>query len=104
MPSVVVKDDKTKLAMVKIAPSKGVQEYAVEFVKRFVKQLGYDAIIVKSDSEPSISALAEAVRRERSERGDCRGGVTCRWSPGERRGGKCGEERAKPVPGVEERT
>jgi hypothetical protein len=37
-PIVVVKDDKTKMVMAKVAPSKGVREYAVELVRRFVEQ------------------------------------------------------------------
>jgi hypothetical protein len=37
-PIVVVKDDKTKLAMAKVVPSKGVQEYTIEVVIKFVEQ------------------------------------------------------------------
>ncbi len=39
MPIIVLKDDKTKLVMAKVVPSKGVQEYAVEVVRKFVEQL-----------------------------------------------------------------
>ena len=66
MPIIVVKDDKTKLVMAKVAPSKGGQEYAVELVRKFVEQLGRNKVIVKSDNEPAILALKEAVRRETS--------------------------------------
>ncbi len=40
MPIIVVKDNKTKTLMVKAAPSKDVQECAVEVVRKFVEQLG----------------------------------------------------------------
>ncbi len=66
MPIIVVKDDKTKLVMAKVVPSTGLQEYAVDAVRKFVEQLGYNKIIMKSDSEPAILALKEAVRRETS--------------------------------------
>jgi hypothetical protein len=41
MPIIVVKDDKTKLVMEKIVPNRGVQEYAVEVVRKSAEQLGY---------------------------------------------------------------
>ncbi len=41
MPIIVVKDHKTRMVMAKVVPSKGVQECAVEVVRKFVKQLGY---------------------------------------------------------------
>ncbi len=49
----------------KVVPSKGVHVYTVEVVRRFVEQLGYDRLRLKSDGEPAILALREAVRRER---------------------------------------
>ncbi len=61
MPIVVVKDDKTKL----VTPSKGVQVYRVEVVRKLVEQLGYNKVIINSDNEPAILALKEAVGRER---------------------------------------
>ncbi len=66
MPIIVVKNKKTKMALAKVAPSKGVQEYALEAVRKFVEQLGYSKAIMKSDDEPAILALEEAVRREAS--------------------------------------
>ena len=48
-PTVVAKDNKTKMAIAKVAPSKGVQEYAVEVVRKFVEQLRYDKVIMISD-------------------------------------------------------
>ncbi len=64
MPIVVVKGSKTKMIMAKAEPSKGVENYAVEVAKRAVECLGYSKIIMRSDNEPAILALREAVRRE----------------------------------------
>ncbi len=72
MPIIVVKDNKTKIVMAKAVPSKGVQEYAVEVAWKFVELLGYNRVILKSDSEPATLALRD--RRER---------VTCRRSSSE---------------------
>ncbi len=62
MPIVVVNDNKTKMMMANVVPSKGVQEYAVEVVRRSVEQLGCNKVIMKSPNEPKILALREAVR------------------------------------------
>ena len=64
MPIVVAKDSKTKMIMARVVPSKGVDSYAVETVKKMVERLGHRKIIMKSDNEPAILALKEAVRRE----------------------------------------
>ncbi len=50
----MVKDDKTKLVMAKVAPSKGVQKYAVEVVRNFEGQAGYSKVIVKSGNVLAI--------------------------------------------------
>ncbi len=42
MPIIVVKGDKTKMMMANLLLSKGVQEYAVEVVRKFVEQWGYN--------------------------------------------------------------
>ncbi len=49
-----VKDDKTKLAMAKVAPSEGAQKCAVEVVRKFAEHLRYNRVIVKSDNESAI--------------------------------------------------
>ncbi len=51
------------MMMAKAVPNKGAHEYAVEVVRRFVEQVGYNKAILKSDNEPAILALKEAVRR-----------------------------------------
>ncbi len=43
-----------------------MNEYAVEVVRRFVEKLDYNEVTLKSDKEPAILALKEAVRRETS--------------------------------------
>ncbi len=101
MPIIVVEDNKTKMVMAKVVTSNGLQEFAVEVVRRFVEQLGYPSVIMKSDNELATFALKEAVRRE-ADRGDCHGGGTGWRPPGKRSGGEPCEERARPAPGVEE--
>ncbi len=64
MPIVVVKESKTKMIVAKSVPSKGVENYAVEAVKRAVERLGHRRLIVSSDNELAILALKEAVRRD----------------------------------------
>ena len=64
MPTVVMRDSKTRMVMAKIVPSKGVNNYAVEVTKKFMEQLGYGRVVLRSDNEPAILALKEAVRRE----------------------------------------
>ncbi len=64
MPIIVATDNRTKMIIARVAPSKGVDRYAVETVKNVVERFGYRKIVMKSDSEPAILALKEAVRRE----------------------------------------
>ncbi len=54
------------MIMASVVPNKGLREYAVEVFRRFVGQLGYKKAILKSDNEPAILSLKEAVRRETS--------------------------------------
>lgn len=44
-------------------PIKGVDEYAVQVLAHHVDQSGHTKLIFKSDNEPAILALNEAVRR-----------------------------------------
>ena len=64
MPIIVAKDNRTKMITARVVPSKGLDSYAVQSVKRMIERLGYKKIIMKSDNEPAILALKEAVRRE----------------------------------------
>jgi hypothetical protein len=88
------------MVMAKVMPSKGVQEYAVEVVRKFVEQLGYNKAIVKSDSEPSTLVFKEAVRREASVE-IVMEETPVGEPPGERSGGEYREECEGPAPGVE---
>ncbi len=63
-PIVVAKDNKTKTIMARIAPSNEAESYGVETVDMMVERLGYRKLIMRSDDEPAILALKEAVRRE----------------------------------------
>ncbi len=54
-----------RVKKVKVVPSKGVENYAAEVVKKMIEQLGYRKVILRSDNEPAIWALKEAVKRER---------------------------------------
>ncbi len=62
VPIIVAKDNKTKMIMERFVPSKGVESYAVETVKKMVERLGHKRIIMKSDDEPATLALKEAMR------------------------------------------
>ncbi len=62
VPIVVAKDNQTKAIVASFVPSKALDSYAVETVKKMVKRLGHRKIITRSDNEPAILALKEAVR------------------------------------------
>ena len=95
MPIIATKDSKTKMIMAKVVASKGVENYAVEVVKKMIEQLGYRKVILRSDNELAILALNEAVRRERC--GDIVGASSCWRSSSKWVGGKCDQERPGPV-------
>ena len=50
-----------------MVPKKGVDAHAVKMMGREIKLSGYSKMILKSDQEPAIRELIEAVKRERSE-------------------------------------
>ena len=64
MPTLVIKDSRKKMIVSKVVPRKGVVDYAVGTLKKAIEQLGYKKIVLKSDNEPAILALKEAVRKE----------------------------------------
>ncbi len=59
----VLKDEKTKMIVAKVAPSKSMDARTVDSARKALEQLGHRRIILKSDSEPAILALKEAVKR-----------------------------------------
>ena len=52
----------------RVVPQKGVHPYAVKNTAADIALLGHPEIVFKSDAEPSIVALKEAVKMERHER------------------------------------
>ena len=50
-----------------VVPKKGVDPYAVEAVGREINNSGFNRVLVKSDQEPAIRALLEAVKNERGD-------------------------------------
>ena len=61
----VVKEMKTKADSAFMAPSKELDEYLVKVVADFMSACGCGRAILKSDGEPSIVALQEAVKNAR---------------------------------------
>ncbi len=61
MPILLAADNRTRMITATVAPSKGVVLRAVDVSKRMVEQLGRKKAIMRSDNEPAILALKEAV-------------------------------------------
>ena len=68
LPIIVGINRKDKGAFAHMVPSKGHDAHAIKMVAREIKLAGYNKLILKSDQEPSIKELIEAVKRERSEK------------------------------------
>ncbi len=64
MPIVVMKEDRTKVVLAKVVPSKGVDGYAVGEMRKAREKHGPKKRIMRSDNEPAMLALKEAVRKE----------------------------------------
>ena len=67
MPMLVLKDSRTKVTLARVVPKKGRDQYAIERLQKDIANLGYKKMILKSDNEPAIVALKEAVKREREQ-------------------------------------
>ena len=67
MPILVLKDSRSKLALARVVPKKGRDQYAIERLQKDIANLGFIEMISKSDNEPAIIALKEAVKRERDQ-------------------------------------
>ena len=50
-----------------MVPEKGACEYAIKAVSREIQNAGHNRIIIKSDQEPAIKELLQAVKRESAE-------------------------------------
>ena len=73
MPTLVARDINhgnigTGMLFARLVPAKGVNPYAVKSLAKDIAALGYTELVLKSDGEPAISALKQAVRMERHER------------------------------------
>ena len=64
MPFMVVKDRKSKKMWAFIVKEKGVNPYAVKKLAKILSGTGYRRVILKSDQEPAVMSLKEAVKRE----------------------------------------
>jgi hypothetical protein len=67
LPILVGIDRRTKWIFAHMVPSKGLDAHAIKMMQREVRLSGYSRMILKSDQEPSILALLEAVKREKGE-------------------------------------
>jgi hypothetical protein len=97
-PIIVAKDNKTKMIMARVVPSKGLDSHAVETVRNMGERLGYKKIIMRRDNEPAILALTfkQAERRERERCGESIGGRAS-WRPSGKRVSKRRQESAGPI-------
>ena len=67
MPIMVVKDRESRWVAARVVPKKGRDPHAVRELGRIIGYLGYKRVILKSDQEPAIKDMKEAVRAERAE-------------------------------------
>ena len=51
-----------------VVPQKGIHPYAVKSLSNAIALLGHSEFVLRSDGEPSIVALKQAVKLERHER------------------------------------
>ena len=63
MPVLVARDRRSKALFTHLVPSKGVEHlYPEQALCRDIRFLAYPEVVVKSDQEPAIKAVAEAVK------------------------------------------
>lgn len=63
MPVLIMRDRQSKTLQTLLVPSKGVEHfYPEQALCRGIKLLGYPSLVLKSDQEPAIKAVAEAVK------------------------------------------
>ena len=67
LPILVGVDRRTKWFSAHMLCAKGPFAHAVKMVQRKLRLSGYSRMILKSDQQPSILALLEAVKREKGE-------------------------------------
>jgi len=64
MPILVMHDRASKTIFADVVPATGLNPYAVARMKANLESLGYKRVVIKTDQEPAIMALKEAVVRE----------------------------------------
>ena len=62
LPGLQVKDEHSGTVWSSVVPAQGVDQYAINFVMACLNECGYTRVIMKSDDEPAIKALKEAVK------------------------------------------
>ena len=67
MPIIVGVQRKRKGIFAHMVTSKGHNAHAIKMVSREIRLTGYNRMIIKTDQEPAIKEVVEAVRRERPE-------------------------------------
>ena len=63
MPTIVIKDSKSKVSWARVLKRKGVEVYSVKVLSKFLSLMGYKRIIMRSDNEPAILALKEELKK-----------------------------------------
>ena len=61
-PLVAIQDDESGMLRSAVLKQKGVEEYSIAVLQKFIEMLGYKKIIVKTDDEPAIVALKREVK------------------------------------------
>ena len=64
MPTMVMRDSKSRRVFAKVVPEKGRCPYAILWAHKDIEGLGYKKIILKSDNENPILALKAAIKNE----------------------------------------
>ena len=62
LPMIVVRDRKLKAYASTFVDRKGASDYVLSFMVGFVREQGHRHVVLKSDDEPAIKTLKEAMR------------------------------------------
>ena len=64
MPIMVVKDRKTRTIRARVVPQKGNHWYGIKVLSGVIESLGHSKVTLKSDQEPALMSLKDAVKSE----------------------------------------
>ena len=64
MPIMVVKDRKTRIIRARVVPKKGNHGYGIKVLIGVPESLGHVEVILKSDQEPALMSLKDAVKSQ----------------------------------------